>query len=73
MDSKRQFSKLVKTNTDSVSSDHLVNPFKNCLKVGDVMSKDVITISSDETVVSAALKMMFDNTISCLVVNVIYG
>jgi len=37
------------------------------LVVGDVMSKDVITICSDETVASAA-KIMSDNHVSCIVV-----
>jgi len=37
------------------------------LVVGDVMSKDVVTICSDETVASAA-KMMSENHVSCIVV-----
>lgn len=37
------------------------------LTVGNVMSKDVITVCSDETVASAA-KIMSDNSVSCIVV-----
>ncbi|MBA7641760.1 Anaerobic nitric oxide reductase transcription regulator NorR [subsurface metagenome] len=37
------------------------------LTVGNVMSKDVITICSDETVASAA-KIMSENSVSCIVV-----
>ena len=37
------------------------------MTVGNVMSKDVITICSDETVASAA-KIMSENSVSCIVV-----
>ena len=50
-----------------VSSDCLVTCSRTWVAVADVMSKNVATISPDETVVSAA-KMMSERKISCLAV-----
>ncbi len=48
-------------------SDHLITSSRAWLEVGDVMSANVTTVSSDETVVSA-VKTMSGNKISCIVV-----
>ena len=53
--------------TGSIASDGLVISSWNWLNVGDVMSKEVATISPEEIVISAA-KIMSDNKISFLVV-----
>ena len=50
-----------------VPSERPVTSFRLWLEVGDVMSKEVISVCPDETVVSAA-KIMSDRGISCIVV-----
>lgn len=47
--------------------DNLTGSLRVPLTVGNVMSTDVITICSDETVASAA-KIMSENSVSCIVV-----
>ena len=49
------------------SSERLMTSSRAWLEVGDVMTRNVTTISSDETVVSVA-RMMAENRISCIVV-----
>ena len=58
---------LIETQTSITSSDHLITPQSNWLKVADVMSTDVATLSLDETVVAAA-KIMSEKKISCLMI-----
>jgi len=67
MKNKEQFSNLIKTRMRDASSDCLMTSLRVQLEVQDVMSKDVTTISSGETVVSAT-KTMCENNISCIVV-----
>ena len=67
MKNKEQVSNLTKTRMRDASSDCLMTSLRIQLEVQDVMSQDMITISSDETVLSAA-KTMCENNISCIVV-----
>ena len=66
MENKERFSNLVKTKIRNVYSDCSITSFRAWLEVGDVMTKDVIAISPDETVVVAA-KVMSENNISCII------
>jgi signal transduction histidine kinase/CBS domain-containing protein len=67
MKNKKQLKDLIETKTGGIASDGLVVSSWAWLSVGDVMNKEVATISLEEKVASAA-KMMSDNRISCLVV-----
>jgi len=67
IENKEQFSDSVRMEVVDVRSDRSITSFRAWLEVKDVMSKDVITITSDETVVSAA-KIMSENNISCVIV-----
>ena len=67
MKNKEQVSNLIKTRMRDASSDCLMTSLQVQLEVQDVMSKDMITISSGESVVSAT-KTMCENNISCMVV-----
>jgi PAS domain S-box-containing protein len=67
MKNKGRFSDLVKSEINSVDSDCSITSFRAWLEVGDMMSKDVFTISPDETVVLAT-KVMSENDISCIIV-----
>ncbi len=67
MENNERFSNLVKSKIRNVYSDCSITSFRAWLEVGDVMSKDVITISPDETVVLAT-KVMSENNISCIIV-----
>jgi len=67
MANKEQFGNLVKTKMRYVLSDSLITSFRVWMEVGDVMSKDVITIPPDATGALAA-KRMSENNISCLIV-----
>ncbi len=55
------------TQIRETSSDCLITSARAWLEVGDVMSTDMTTISSDKTVISAA-EMMAENRTSCIVV-----
>jgi CBS domain-containing protein len=68
MGNKEHFNDLIKSTAMDVSSDCLVTSSRPWLEVGDVTSKSVVTISPNETAVSAALKMMSENNVSCIVV-----
>jgi PAS domain S-box-containing protein len=67
MENEKQFGDLGKTELGDIRSGHLITSSQVWLKVRDVMNKDVITITSGETVVSTA-KVMSDNNVSCIVV-----
>jgi PAS domain S-box-containing protein len=67
MKNEKRLDDLIEIKTGDIASDGLVISSWNWLNVGDVMSKEVATISPEETVISAA-KIMSDNKISCLVV-----
>jgi transcriptional regulator with GAF, ATPase, and Fis domain len=67
MKNKEQLSDLTNTRMRDASSDCLMTSLRIELEVQDVMSKDMITISSSETVLSAT-KTMCENNISCIVV-----
>jgi transcriptional regulator with GAF, ATPase, and Fis domain len=67
MENKGQLGDSVKTKVRDVSSDSLLTSMRVWLKVGDVMSKDVVTICPDESVVCAA-KIISENNTSCIVV-----
>ncbi len=67
MISKKQLDDSNEIKRGSIDCDGLIISSWNWLNVGDVMSKEVATISSEETVISAA-KIMSDSKISCLVV-----
>jgi PAS domain S-box-containing protein len=62
-----QFNDSIKSEINGIPSDHLITSSRNWLEVGDVMSKDIITISPDQWVFSAA-KIMSDSHISCIIV-----
>ena len=65
-ENREQFSNLTKSKIMDVF-DNLTGSLWVPLTVGSVMSKDVITICSDETIASAA-KIMSENSVSCIVV-----
>lgn len=67
MQDSKQLGDLVKNGARDISCDCLVPSLRIWLQVADVMSRDVITISSDATVLSA-VKVMSENNISCIVV-----
>ena len=67
MKNKKQLDDSIEIQTDSIASDGLVISSWSWLNVGDVMSKEVATISPEEIVISAA-RIMSDSKISCLVV-----
>ena len=67
MDSAKQLNNMTRTGVINIGSEKLVTNSQNWLQVSDVMSKYVHTISSGETLVSAANKM-YEESISCLVV-----
>ncbi|MBL7185621.1 MAG: CBS domain-containing protein [Phycisphaerae bacterium] len=67
MKSNKRLNDLIEIEARGVSSDCLITCSRTWLAVADVMSKNVATISPDETVVSAA-KMMSERGISCLAV-----
>ena len=54
MPDKSKFSDLIKTKIRDDISDCLITSSRVWLEVGDVMSKDAITVSPNETVVSTA-------------------
>ncbi len=63
---ERQFSDSIATEVWNASSSYLTTPMRTWPEVSDVMSKDVATISQDETVTSAA-KRMCESNISCII------
>ncbi|MHC4655765.1 MAG: sigma 54-interacting transcriptional regulator [Planctomycetota bacterium] len=67
MKNKEQLSDLTNTRMRDSSSNCLMTSLRIQLNVQDVMRKDMVTTSSDETVLSAA-KTMWENNISCIVV-----
>ena len=67
MGNKKQLSDSVNTTVEDIQSDRLITSARVWLEVKDVMSKDVITIGPEETVVSAA-KTMSENNVSCILV-----
>ena len=67
MTDKSNYDSLVQTKRKGALGDHLVAASRICLHVGDMMSKDVVTICPDQTIASAA-QIMAENALSCLVV-----
>jgi len=67
MKNNERLSDLIEIEARGVSSDCLITCSRTWLTVADVMSKNVATISPNETVVSAA-KMMSEKRVSCLAV-----
>jgi PAS domain S-box-containing protein len=67
MKNRKRLNDLLEIEAKGVSSDCPVTCSRTWVTVADVMSKNVATISPDETVVSAA-KMMSAKRISCLAV-----
>jgi PAS domain S-box-containing protein len=67
MKNRKQLDDSIEIRTSSISSDGMIISSWNWLKVGDVMSKEVATISPEEIVISAA-RIMSGSKISCLVV-----
>jgi len=67
MENKKQLSDSVNTTVVDIQSNHPITSSQVWLEVKDVMSKDVITIGPEETVVSAA-KTMSENNVSCILV-----
>jgi len=67
MKNKKQLDESIEIRKSGISSDELVISLWNWLNVGDVMSKEVATISPEEIVISAA-RIMSDSKISCLVI-----
>jgi len=66
MKPNQQHTDFVETNIRN-GSDRSVTSCRTWREVADAMSKDIVAISSDETVVSAA-KIMADKNVSCIVV-----
>ena len=66
MESKEQFNDSTKSKI-GIPSAYLITSSRNWLEVGDVMTKNIVTISSDQTVLSAA-KTMAENVVSCIIV-----
>jgi len=64
---KNQINDLIDTRITDVAHSRLITSSRSWLEAVDVMSKNVTTISPDETVVSAAKRMSEDN-ISCVIV-----
>lgn len=67
MKNRKRLNDLLEIEAKGVSSDCPVTCSRTWVTVADVMSKNVATISPDETVISAA-KMMSEKRISCLAV-----
>jgi len=67
MANKEKFKSFLKNRISSASSNYLVTSFRPWLEVGDIMTRDVLTICPDESVAVAA-KIMAENKISCIVV-----
>lgn len=67
MKNKKQLDDSIEIQTGSIAADGFVISSWNWLNVGNVMSKEVATISPEEIVISAA-RIMSDSKISCLVV-----
>jgi len=67
MKTNNQQCDLAQIKTDNIASDGFVISSWTWLNVGDVMKKEVATISSEEIVISAA-KIMSDRKVSCLVI-----
>lgn len=67
MENKKRLDVSVEIRKSRIASDELVISSWNWLNVGDVMSKEVATISPEEIVISAA-RIMSASKISCLVV-----
>ena len=67
MKNNKQRKDLMETKTGGIASDGLVVSSWAWLSVGDVMNRQVATVSLEEKVASAA-KIMSDERISCLVV-----
>ena len=67
MKPKKRSNDSIKGKMSDIGSDYLTTHLHPWLKVGDMMNKDVITISSDETLTSTAKKMS-ENNISCIIV-----
>ena len=67
MKNNKQRKDLMETKTGGIASDGLVASSWAWLSVGDVMNRQVATVSLEEKVASAA-KIMSDERISCLVV-----
>jgi signal transduction histidine kinase/predicted transcriptional regulator/CheY-like chemotaxis protein len=66
MENNERFGNLVKSKIMDVYSDCSITSFRVLLEAKDVMSRDVTTISPDETVVLAT-KVMSENNISCII------
>ena len=64
---EKRLDDLIEIHAGDISSDRLITSSRKWLEVGDVMSKDVATVSPSETAVFAA-RMMSERKISCLVV-----
>lgn len=67
MTDKESFADRIKNERGDIFSTHPVTSFRVWLKVCDVMSRDVVTIQMDSSVVNAARKMAEYN-VSCIVV-----
>ncbi len=67
MENEKQLSDSVNTTVVDIQADRPITSARVWLEVKDVMSKNVITIGPEETVVSAA-KTMSENNVSCAVV-----
>ena len=68
MENKKQFRDSDESELIDIHSDRLITSSRVWLEVKDVMNKNVITISPDETMISAA-KSMSENNVSCIVVS----
>ncbi len=67
VDTNMLFTDALQNERGDIFSDHLATSFRIWMEAKDVMSEDVVTISVNENVVSAA-KLMAENNISCVVV-----
>ncbi|MCE5339718.1 MAG: CBS domain-containing protein [Planctomycetaceae bacterium] len=67
VDTEMLFTDALKNDRGDIFSDHMATSFRIWMEAKDVMSEEVVTISMNESVVSAA-KLMAENNISCIVV-----
>ena len=63
VDTEMLFTDALKNDRGDIFSDHMATSFRIWMEAKDVMSEEVVTISMNESVVSAA-KLMAENNIS---------
>jgi PAS domain S-box-containing protein len=67
MKCQEEFRSVVEVSIREVSSDHPLTQTRSWMELGEFMSREVVTVSSDESLVSTA-QMMSRRNVSCVVV-----